>query len=170
MLRNKSLYLTFLTLFGAVSFFFAAKVSIAEQLTLPAEIAGLKLRHLSHGEEAIRSINKLHGKELSVMQNGYVAHYESNGVKAMFYISEYTSGNLAREQIDIMVEKIEKGSKEFGHFREFEIEENIIYMVLGFGQVHYFYTKSNNAIWLAIDPPVAETVLKATIKIFEAVQ
>ncbi len=170
MFSNKSLNLTFLTLFGVVSFFFTAAVSKPEQLTLPAEIAGLKLRHLFHGEEAIMSINKLHGKELAAIKNGYVAHYESNGDKAMFYISEYESGNQAREQIDIMVEKIEKGSKEFGHFRELEVEEKIIYMVLGFGQVHYFYTESNRAIWLAIDPPVAETVLKASIKIFEAVQ
>ncbi len=164
MLGKKSLAITILTLFGAAHFFSVAAGSKPEQFTFPAQIASLKLGHFSQEEEAMANIRKLHGKEIE-MKNGYVAHYESDRAKAMFYISEFDSQGQARQQIDLMRKKIEKGSKGFGHFRELEIEERAIYSVLGFGQIHYFYLDSNRVIWLAVDPPVAELVLKAALKV-----
>ncbi len=82
----------------------------------------------------------------------------------MLYISEFDSEDQAREQIEQMKKKIEKGSKGFGHFRELEVEERTLYLVLGFGQIHYFYLDSNRVIWIAKDLSMAELVLKAALK------
>lgn len=166
MLGKKSLAITVLALFGAAYFFSVAAGGKLAQFTFPAQIAGLKLRHSSQGEEAMAKISRLHGKEIE-MKNGYVAHYESDRAKAMLYISEFDSEGQARQQIELMKKKIEKGSKGFGHFRELEVEEKTIYSVWGFGQIHYFYLDSNRVIWLAVDPPVAELVLKAALKVIK---
>ncbi len=166
MLGKKSLAITILTMFGVAYFFSVAAGVKSEQFTFPAQMASLKLRHFSQGEGAIAEISKLHGKEIE-MKNGYTAHYESDRAKAMLYISEFDSEDQARQQIDLMRKKIEKGSKGFGHFRELEVEERTIYSVLGFGQIHYFYLDSNRVIWLAVDPPVAESVLRAALKVIK---
>lgn len=166
MLGKKSLAITILTLFGAAYFFSVAAGSKPEQFTFPAQMASLKLGHFSQGEEAMANISKLHGKEIE-MKNGYVAHYESDRAKAMLYISEFDSQDQARQQIELMRKKIEKGSKAFAHLRELQVEERTIYSVLGFGQIHYFYLDSNRVIWLAVDPPVAELVLKAALEVIK---
>ncbi len=163
MFGKKSLTLIILTLVGAVYFFSVAAGSGSQHFTFPARMAGLELRHSSQGEEAIAEISRLHGKEIE-MKNGYVARYESDRTKATLYISEFESENQARQQIELMKKKIEKGSKGFAHFRELEVEERTLYLVLGFGQIHYFYLDPNRVIWLAADPSVAELVLKAALK------
>lgn len=166
MLGKKSLAITILTLFGAAYFFPVAAGSKPKQFTFPTQITSLKLGHFSQEEEAMANISKLHGKEIE-MKNGYVAHYESDRAKAMLYISEFDSQDQARQQIELMRKKIEKGSKGFAHFRELEVEERTIYSVLSFGQIHYFYLDSNRVIWLAVDPSVAELVLRAALKVIK---
>lgn len=166
MFRKKSLAIIILTLFGTAYLFSAVAGSEPEQFVFPAEIAGLKLNHFSQGEGAIAKISKMHGKEIKI-KNGYIAHYESDQAKAMLYISESDSEDQARQQIDLMRSKIGKGTKNFGHFRELEVEGRKIYSVLGFGQIHYFYLDSNKVIWVAVDPSVAKPVLEAVLKVIK---
>ncbi|NOX97173.1 MAG: hypothetical protein GXO98_03750 [Nitrospirae bacterium] len=166
MFRKKSLAITILTLLGAAYLFSIPADSKTEQFTIPAEIAGLQLRHSSQGKDAMAKISKLHGKEIAV-KNGYVAHYESGQAKAMLYVAEFENEEQARQQIDLMREKIGKGTKSFGHFRELKEERRKIYSVLGFGQIHYFYLDSKKVIWLAVDPSVAKPVLEAVLKVIK---
>ncbi len=163
MFGKNSLTIIILSLLGTIYFFSIAAGSGPKQFTFPIQIAGLELRHSSQGREATAEINRLHGKEIE-MKNGYVVHYESERTRTMLYISEFDSEDQAREQIEQMKKKIEKGSKGFGHFRELEVEERTLYLVLGFGQIHYFYLDSNRVIWIAKDLSMAELVLKAALK------
>ena len=192
MFRKKSLAVAVFALFGAISLFSVSVYSKSGPLALleksvaeigdknsltgfifPAEMAGLKLSHFFQGKEAMAKIDKLHGKEIE-MKNGYVAHYQGNRARAMLYISEFDGREQARQQLDLMKEKIKKGVKGFAHFREFKVKDlsvsqpqkagKTIYLVMGFGQVHYFYLDSSRVIWLAVDPSVAGSVLKAALK------
>ena len=155
-----------LTLFGAAYSFPVAAVSGSQQFTFPTQIADLQLGHSSQGEEAVAEINRLHGKEIE-MKNGYLAHYESDRTKAVLYISEFDSEDQAREQIDKMKKKIGKGSKGFAPLQELEVEERILYSLLGFHQIHYFYLDSHKVIWLAADPFRAELVLKDVLGVIK---
>jgi len=164
MFRKRFLLITILTLLGTAYLFSLPAASKTEQFTIPAEIAGLQLRHSSQGKEAMAKISKLHGKEIAV-KNGYVAHYDNGRATAMLYVSEFENKDQARQQLDLMREKIGKGTKSFGHLRELKVEGRPIYSVLGFGQVHYFYLDADKVLWLAADPSVAESVLAAALKV-----
>lgn len=131
---------------------------------VPPEIGGLKLAHYLKGEEALREIERLHGKKINVKE-GYVAHYEGRESKAMLYISRASSGPQAKGQIKRMAERIRKGGTPFYHLKESALADGIdLYSAIGLGQVHYFYRTGNKVVWLAADPPVARSALSSLLK------
>ena len=41
-----------------------------------------------------------------------------------------------------------------------------MYFVVGMGRVHYFFQKGAKVIWLAIDPPLANEVIRDAVRKF----
>ncbi len=130
---------------------------------VPPALGGLKLDHYLKGEEALREIERLHGKKINVKE-GYVAHYEGGESKAMLYISRASSGSQEEGQVKRMAEGIRKGGTPFYHLKGSRQDGINLYSAIGLGQIHYFYRTGNKVVWLAADPPVARSALSSLLK------
>lgn len=133
------------------------------KFSVPPSLGGLKLSHYLQGEQALREIDRLHGKKIRVKE-GYVAHYEANGNKAMLYVSEAYLEFLAARQLESMADGIRKGNTPFFHLKESQREGMTLYSTIGLGQIHYFYRVGNKVVWLAADPTVAKQALVSVLQ------
>jgi hypothetical protein len=131
---------------------------------LPQTIGSLVLEKSQSGDEARQEIDRLHGKPIS-FQRGYIGTYGGGDGKAKLWISEYESEGKAVEAIAKMTRGV-KGSKEgaFWHFREISIDGIPVYFVVGMGQAHYFFQKGAKAVWLEVDPSIAQVAIRDLIK------
>ncbi len=75
----------------------AERVDEADADLIPEVFAGLALHHYVSGDEALASLNQLHGVDVGV-QKAWIASYHGNGRMAMIWISEVEdekkAGNL----------------------------------------------------------------------------
>jgi hypothetical protein len=147
---------------GVLVFFFSAYAQAA-QLEPPKTVGALQLVHALRGKEALQAIDRLHGKGLAGT-DGYVAHYEKNGLVAMLYVSRPARSSMTGAQIKKMASGIRSGKTPFTHLKSSERNGTTVYSALGEGQIHYFYRRSADVIWIAADPPVAREVLASLLQ------
>lgn len=135
---------------------------------IPVTLGGLPRTHMLEGNDALREINRLHGKSIPA-RGGFVAHYERDGAVAMLYVSRAYLGPLAHWQLTRMIEGIRKGASnaegQFTHLRVREQDGVTFYSALGLGQIHYFYRSGATMVWLAADPGVARQALGDTLRL-----
>jgi len=128
----------------------------------PKSLGDLKLVHALQGTEALREIDRLHGKEVGGTE-GYVAHYKTNGSVAMLYLARAPSAAQAARQLGQMRNKIKKGGSSFYHLETSKKRGITLFSALGHGQIKYFYQLNTGVRWLAVDPPVAKQALAALL-------
>ena len=143
----------------AVSAFFLAAYAQAAQLEPPKTVGALQLIHALRGKEALQAIDRLHGKGITAT-DGYVAHYERNSLVAMLYVSRPARSTMTGAQIEKMVTGISTGRTPFSHLKSSKRNGTTVYSALGQGQIHYFYSRGADVIWIAADPPVAKEVVE----------
>lgn len=143
----------------AVSAFFLLAYAQAAQLEPPKAVGALDLVHALRGKEALQAIDRLHGKELAGT-DGYVAHYERDGLVAMLYVSRPARPSMTGTQIEKMAGGIRAGKTPFTDLKSHERDGTTVYSALGKGQIHYFYRRGADVIWIAADPPVAKQVVE----------
>lgn len=135
---------------------------------VPLALGGLPRTHAVQGDDALREINRLHGRSIRA-RDGFVAHYERDGGVAMLYVSRAYLEPMARWQLSRMVEGIRRGESNaegrFVHLKTRERDGLTLYSALGLGQVHYFYRSGRTIVWLATDPRVAEPALADAIRL-----
>ena len=129
----------------------------------PKSLGDLKLLHALHGKDALREINRLHGKEIDG-NDGYVAHYEKDGAVAMLYLAQASSTAQAARQLKQMSDRIQRGDSPFYHLKTSRQGEITLYSALGQGQIHYFYQRDSSVLWLAVDARVAKRALAALLQ------
>ena len=143
----------------AVLVFFLAAYAQAAQLEPPKAVGALQLVHALRGKEALQAIDRLHGKGLGGT-DGYVAHYERNGLVAMLYVSRPSLSSMTGAQIERMAAGIRAGKTPFSHLKSYERNGTTVYSALGEDKIHYFYRRGADVIWIAADPPVAKEVME----------
>lgn len=126
----------------------------------PRSLGSLGLVHAVQGKEALRHINRLHGKGVGAI-DGYVAHYEKDGAAAVLYRSQASSRAEATGQLGRMTEAIRRGDGPFHDLKASRRGEATVYSVLGQGQKHYFFQRDASVLWLAVDAAVAKPALAA---------
>jgi len=135
---------------------------------IPSALGGLPRTHTLQGGDALREINRLHGKSIP-SRDGFVAHYERDGAVAMLYVSRAYLGPIARWQLSRMVAGIRRGASNaegrFTHLKAREQDGLALYSALGLGQIHYFYRSEATIVWLAADPEVARQALADTVRL-----
>ena len=143
----------------AVLVFFLSAYAQAAQLEPPNTMGALQLIHALRGKEALQAIDRLHGKGIAGT-DGYVAHYERGGLVAMLYVSRPARSSTTGAQIEKMATGIRAGKTPFSHLKSSERNGTTVYSALGEGQIHYFYRRGADVIWLAADPPVAREAVQ----------
>ena len=142
-----------------VSVLFLSAYAQAAQLEPPKTVGALQLVHALRGKEALQAIDRLHGKGLAGT-DGYVAHYERDGLVAMLYVSRPARSSMTGAQVEKMASGIRAGKTPFTHLKSSERNGTTVYSALGEGQIHYFYRRRADVIWIAADPPVAKEAIE----------
>jgi hypothetical protein len=125
---------------------------------LPEELHGLKLMNQFSGQEAAARIARLHGKDVAP-EESYIGHYGTGPGHAMLYVSGFEFEEQANALLAAMSLRIGDGSSGFGHHKQFEVDGREIHMVLGQGQVHYFFARGRYVYWLGVAPGMAQIAL-----------
>lgn len=117
----------------------------------PKKIADLKLSEFLSGQQAIESINKLHGTKIDVV-NGYVARYGANNEnkKVEIWVSEAKSEQAAAKQIEVMTKRIMEGSDTFSKPSVMQIKGTKFFQTKGMGMSHYYYKKGKKSYWISV--------------------
>jgi len=118
-----------------------------EGITAPEKIIEKKLTQVISGDEAIKSIDKLHGLSVAPQKN-VIAEYGGDP-KDLLYISWYAEQDHAREAFISMINKMMKSEEgPFTHIRALPDYEEKVYMSIGMGAIHYIYYSSHYILWL----------------------
>ena len=123
----------------------------------------MRLEKVQYGEEARREIDRLHGKQISLLR-GYIGTYEAENGRGQLWVSEHSSEKEAVESIEKMVQGMQQGKQQFWHFRKLKIEQRPVYLAVGMGQAHYFFQNRAKVIWLAVDPPLAKEAARDAVR------
>lgn len=154
--QNRIFIIFFCLLAVAVGLSYCKKKT--RPLPFPKNIAGLSLTTYSEGQNAIKDINKLHGKEIQI-KDGYVLTYKGNDKKATIWVSDSGSRGEADLLLSQMAQRLKNDSKLFAHYLETEIKKSKIYSVVGMGQKHFFFQKGIRLFWIAADFQIADLLL-----------
>lgn len=104
---------------------------------IPTVLAGLLLGRRLDGTDAVREIDRLHGKTIRV-RAATVAHYERSGTAAMLYVSDTLFAFLADRQLRAMIEGMKKGETPIASPLEFQQAGQKIFWTIGQGQAHFY--------------------------------
>ncbi|MBE9550757.1 MAG: hypothetical protein LWX55_04015 [Deltaproteobacteria bacterium] len=124
------------------------------------EVGGLKLVRLITGNDAILSVNKLHGKEIKV-ESATIACYQGGRKGATVWRSVSASDKDARQQTEEMVLKMKESElSPFSNYEEKELKGTRIYSFTGMGQQHYIYCIKQKVYWISASPGIIDTIYK----------
>ena len=130
-------------------------------LPFDPHIKDLNLVRLMTGDDALREINRLHGRPIDIVR-GFIAHYESPHDKATIWVSEATSEDLARQQIEVMINKMkESKTSPFRHFRLLDARGTKVIAFDGMDkQVHYVFKDNKWVYWLSANTKRIDKILE----------
>lgn len=135
----------------------------SNDIPLPQSIGSMRLVRVQSGQEARRKIDRLHGKQISLLR-GYIGTYEAKNGAGVLWISEHTSEKDATGAIEKMAQGLQQGrQQEFRHFRRMKLEQRPVYLAVGMGQAHYFFQNRAKVIWLAVDPFLAKEAIRDAV-------
>lgn len=131
---------------------------------LPAQLVEMPLQTAVYGLEADRIIGHLHRKDVAPTESA-IGHYVSGRKRATLYVSQFGSSVEAVSQLGDMADRIGEASGGFGHHRRFSVAGRDVHVVLGQGQVHYFFTSGPHLMWLGASVEVARPALAELISV-----
>jgi len=126
-------------------------LSTATTGPLPRDVEGIPLVELKSGQEALKSINRLHGTSIEVV-DGYVATYQKGAEKVQVWISRAASEEKARELVDIMTSKMQN-HQVFSTPDRYDIKGRTFYYTTGAGMQNYYWVQGADVYWVGIVSP-----------------
>ncbi len=153
---------------AALWFIFGQTVLAPRNSAVPERLQTLELVHDVEGEEALASVNRLHGTEINLV-SVYVADYARGTEGATAWVGQAVNKQMAAELLEIMVQGIARGGAGFTNLREITINGQEIFRVDGPGGAHFFYIpgeKREKVIWLTVNAADVLPILETAIRIF----
>jgi len=133
-------------------------VENANSTALPDQAAGLRLTSVSSGNQALREITQLHGKEFPLV-SGDVGRYGDNN-QVIVWVAEAADIAAAEKILLAMRNRIDEGNSPFTPIGELQIEDRTIFTLDGLGQVHFYFQSGKQIVWVAADVPQVEKALQ----------
>lgn len=147
--------LTVLAALTAVSLASAACAgSDTDETPVPDEIHGFPLAKVTSGPDAAAVLERMHGKDVTPEQN-WVATYGPEEMGTTLYVSRYERADLAASELARMATGVDGEGTGFGHHSQFDVAGITVHSVFGQGQIHYFYAKDRDLVWLGMVPMLA---------------
>jgi len=128
--------------------------SDAGEAPVPEEIHGFPLAEVKAGEDAAAVLEGMHGKEVAP-DRSWVATYGPEEMGTTLYVSRYESAETATSELARMAAGVDGEGTGFGHHAQFEVAGLAVHSVFGRGQIHYFYAKDRDLVWLGMVPMLA---------------
>jgi len=135
----------------------------ALESSVPQEIADLPLVQLLVGQEAIKSIHQLHGKNFP-LEAGAVAVYGNQNV--LLWVSDAGSNSAAAYLTESMKVRIAEGRSPFVSLGDFELDGLTVYGLDGLGQAHYYWQSRHLVLWLSVDGELTEQALRESVAFY----
>jgi len=133
-------FLLLLTMVGCES-------NSVEKKLFPKVIKGYELKKLIKGGEAIKMINRLHGKKIRVKQ-AWIAYYANPSNpkdEVTVWVSQAFSEADAKKQFNEMMEKIMKNPMPFSNI----INMMGVYVFSGLGKRHAVFCRKDFVFWIS---------------------
>jgi len=120
--------------------------------SFPEKIGGKTLSELQTGQDALKRINMLHGKNIEAV-DGAVAVYKGGAQPTVVFVTRAASADMAQKQTEAML----KGmfGNQNGHFSDpvtAEMDGLQVVRFKGLGQAHFIFQKGDASWWLSTDP------------------
>ncbi len=132
------------------------------QSLFPKTIGGLQRVQLITGIKALEKINKLHGKEIGIIEGGIGVYQTNNGPPAMVWISRSKKADLARHQTEDMIERmLSAPHSPFHHPTQLELQGINVYQFQGMGQIHYIFCWYDLVYWISAMADQGDAILQA---------
>jgi len=126
---------------------------------VPPALGGIPLTALQSGEEAIASVEELHGESLgSDLIAAWVAQY-GNGREASLWVSRSADQAGARALFARMTDKISQDTTPFTGLTPMAGSALEGYQLDGMGQKHFYFVAGTDLYWLSVDPQRAQPAL-----------
>ncbi len=153
---------------AALWFSFGQNVLAPQNSAVPERLQGLELVRVIEGEEALGSVNRLHGTEISLV-SAYVADYAHGTEQVTVWEGRAVNEETAAELLDMMIRGIARGGAGFNNLQGMTVGDQEIFQVDGPGGAHFFYIprgERENVIWLTVNAADVSPILETAIKIF----
>lgn len=149
-IRKNSIYL--IAALAAIIIASAVLLSLSQKTFFPEKLGDMELKLHREGEVAVREIENSHSAKDNVTPNlAHIARYRNSaGNRATISVTSAGTENRA-------VEKVENMTRGMGGM--FSIPEILeinglkIYYTEGGGEYHYYYSKNNLVVWIALSNP-----------------
>ncbi len=161
----RRLVLAVVLLVLAVGVYAAYNLTKPAQAPFPEELAGLRLTQLTEGDEALRAIDRLHGKAIEGMVRGWIATYAAGSERALVWVAEAEGPTQAQELLTAMVRSMH-GGEVFSPPRPGELDGLTYYSSTGMGMHHYFYGRGARVVWVAVGSPRRDAIFRAVLGAF----
>ena len=153
-------WLTFLLLCAALLPLLLAAVARRD---LPKTLGPLALAQEISGTDARLLVGQMHGKDVGTGEDR-VGFYTCRSGKAALYRTLFSSREAAEVSGRAMADRIIQGNPVFSHYRSITLDDRLVSMCIGLGQVHFFYSDGRCLSWLAVDASVAEPAILALLR------
>jgi hypothetical protein len=153
---------------AAMWFSFGQNVLAPQNSAVPERWQKLELVSTIEGEEALASVNRLHGTEISLV-SVYVADYARGTEGATAWVGQAVNKETAAELLEIMVRGIARGGAGFTNLQGITINGQEAFQVDGPGGAHFFYIpreQPDRVVWLTVNAADVLPILETAIKIF----
>ena len=131
---------------------------------VPQTIADFALAQVITGQNAVESIQQLHGKDFRLV-DGVVATYGDQN--ATLWVSDAGSVSAAADLTELMKTRIAEGNSPFVMFGDFDLDGFTVYALEGIGQAHYYWQVNELVLWLAVDVDFAEQAVRETVAYYQ---
>ncbi len=130
----------------------AALLSLSQKTFFPEKLGDMELKLHREGEVAVREIQNSHSAKDNISPNqAHIARYRNSaGNKATISVTAADTEKRAAEKVDNMT----RGMGGMFSIPEIsEINGLKIYYTEGGDEYHYYYSKKNLVIWIALSSP-----------------
>ena len=132
-------------------------------ISLPGQVAGLRLNEYQIGARAAPEIVKLHGKEFPIA-SGAIGIFGDNQITV--WAAGAPLNSIASRMVETMQTEIVQGRSPFTPVAQFNQGNRIVYVLEGRGQRHYYFQSKNRVIWLAVDAAIADDAIQQILEAF----
>lgn len=139
-----------------------------QNVGVPKQLHRLELVSVVEGDEALRSVSRLHGTDIK-LTSASILEYARGNEQGTVWIGGTDSREEADQLIQLMIAGVEKGGTGFSNLQRLTIAGHRVLRVDGPGGDHFFYNSrktEGQVVWLTLNVTDVLPVIEETLRNF----